>query len=56
MARKARIYALGALHHVIIRGVERKRNPIVKDSQDYGQFLQRPGNLLTETDVPVGCP
>ena len=47
MPRKARIDAPGALHHIIIRGIE--RNPIFKDSQDYSNFLTRLGNILTET-------
>jgi len=33
MPRKARIDAPGALHHIVIRGIERK--PIFKDSLDY---------------------
>ena len=49
MPRKARIDAPGALHHIIIRGIE--RNPIFKDSQDYSNFLTRLGNILTETST-----
>jgi hypothetical protein len=33
MARKSRIDAPGALHHVIVRGIERR--PIFADRQDY---------------------
>jgi putative transposase len=47
MPRKARIDAPGALHHIIIRGIE--RNDIFKDSQDYSNFLTRFGTILTET-------
>jgi len=47
MPRKARIDAPGALHHIIIRGIERK--VIFKDSQDYSNFLNRLKNVLTET-------
>ena len=47
MARKARIDAPGALHHIIIRGIE--RNSIFKDSRDYENFLTRLENILTET-------
>jgi putative transposase len=36
MPRKARIDAPGALHHIVIRGIERK--PIFKDSLDYQNF------------------
>jgi REP element-mobilizing transposase RayT len=49
MPRKARIDAPGALHHIIIRGIERR--PIFKDSLDYERFLKRLGNLLTETST-----
>ena len=34
--RKARVGAPGALHHIIIRGIERK--PIFKDKINYGNF------------------
>jgi hypothetical protein len=34
--RKARVDAPGALHHIIIRGIERK--PIFKDKINYGNF------------------
>jgi putative transposase len=47
MPRKARIDTPGALHHIIIRGIE--RNDIFKDSQDYSNFLTRFGTILTET-------
>ena len=50
MPRKARIDAPGALHHIIIRGIERK--VIFKDSQDYSNFLNRLKNVLTETKTP----
>ena len=50
MPRKARIDAPGALHHIIIRGIERK--PIFKDSQDYNNFLNRLGIILPDTETP----
>jgi len=50
MPKKARIDAPGALHHIIIRGIERK--VIFKDSQDYSNFLNRLRNVLTETKIP----
>ena len=50
MPRKARIDAPGALHHIIMRGIERK--VIFKDSQDYSNFLNRLRNVLTETKTP----
>ena len=49
MPRKARIDAPGALHHIIIRGIERK--PIFKDNRDYQNFIERLGNILTDTDT-----
>ncbi len=42
--------APGALHHVIIRGIERK--VIFKDAKDYRNFLDRLGLILTETETP----
>ena len=42
MPRKARIDAAGALHHIAIRGIERK--PIFKDGKDYRGFLDHMGH------------
>jgi REP element-mobilizing transposase RayT len=50
MPRQARIDAPGALHHVIIRGIERKA--IFKDAKDYRNFLDRLDLVLTETETP----
>jgi len=36
--RKARVDSPGALHHIIIRGIERK--PIFKDKIDYRAFIE----------------
>ena len=41
--------APGALHHIAIRGIERKA--IFKDKQDYHSFLDRMGNLLKESST-----
>jgi len=49
MPRKARIDAPGALHHIVIRGIERK--PIFKDEQDYNNFLNRMGRILKESST-----
>jgi putative transposase len=49
MPRKARIDAPGALHHIIVRGIE--KNPIFKDFRDYENFLTRLGTILTETST-----
>jgi putative transposase len=47
MPRKAREDAAGALHLIIIRGIERK--PIFKDKIDYGNFIDRLGKILVDT-------
>jgi len=50
MPRKARIDAPGALHHIIIRGIEQK--PIFKDSLDYQNFIDRLAKILNSTSTP----
>jgi len=52
MPRKARLDALGTLHHVIIRGIERR--PIVDDDKDRENFVSRLGDLAAET-AKIGC-
>ena len=47
MPRKARIDYPGGVHHLIIRGIERKR--IFQDDQDRDAFLDRMGILLLES-------
>ena len=49
MPRKARIDAPGALHHIIVRGIE-KRN-IFLDDTDRNSFLDRLGKILLETNT-----
>lgn len=49
MPRNARIDVPDALHHIIVRGIE--RSPILKDLQDYENFLTRLGTILTETST-----
>jgi hypothetical protein len=49
MPRKARIDAPGALHHIIVRGIERKA--IFKDRHDRDNFLERLGTILTESST-----
>ncbi|MBW1981574.1 MAG: transposase [Deltaproteobacteria bacterium] len=51
MPRQARIDAPGALHHIIIRGIE--RNKIFHDNKDRNDFLARMGDILKETST--GC-
>ena len=50
MPRKARIDAPGALQHIVIRGIEKKR--IFRGAKDYQNFLERLGNIFTETTTP----
>jgi putative transposase len=50
MARKSRIDAPGAVHHIIIRGIE--RSSIFIDSQDYQNILERLGDILTDSSTP----
>ncbi len=49
MPRKARLDAPGVLHHIIIRGIERRK--IFKDDQDLKDFLNRLSILLPETQT-----
>jgi REP element-mobilizing transposase RayT len=49
MPRKSRIDAPGALHHIIIRGIE--RNNIFKDKLDRKNFLNRLGDLLPDSQT-----
>ncbi|MBC8433633.1 MAG: transposase [Desulfobacterales bacterium] len=50
MPRKARIDAPGALHHIICRGIE--NGDIFTDNADRNNFLDRLGNILSETKTP----
>ena len=49
MPRKARIDAPGALHHIIVRGIERQR--IFSDDYDRDNFIERLGDIVTETQT-----
>jgi len=49
MPRKSRIDAPGALHHAIIRGIERKA--IFQDEADRENFLDRLEHILTDSDA-----
>jgi len=51
MPRKSRIDAPGALHHIIVRGIERRK--IFLDDTDRNNFLDRIGGIITETKT--GC-
>jgi len=48
MPRQARIDAPGALHHIVIRGIERRG--IFQDDEDRKDFLERLSGLLQEVD------
>ena len=49
MPRQSRIDAPGAIHHVIIRGIERRM--IFQDNSDQEAFLDRLGKILTESST-----
>ncbi|MCD6585690.1 MAG: transposase [Desulfobacteraceae bacterium] len=49
MPRKARIDAPGAVHHIIVRGIERHK--IFRDDHDRDNFLKRLGDLVIETQT-----
>jgi putative transposase len=50
MPRKARIDAPGAVHHIIVRGIERRR--IFRDELDRERFLVKLGEVLTDSHTP----
>ena len=50
MPRKARIDAPGALHHIILRGIE--DSAVFRDDTDCENFLDRLGRLLIESSTP----
>jgi len=51
MPRRARLDAPGTLHHVIVRGIEKRR--IVDDDKDRRQFIERLGNLSQNTQTAI---
>ena len=50
MPRKSRIDGPGALHHIIVRGIERKA--IFRENRDRDEFLERLGRNLEESRTP----
>ncbi len=48
MPRTARLDTPGLLHHVMIRGIERRK--IFRDDKDREEFIERPSVLLLETE------
>lgn len=51
MPRKARLDAPGTLHHVIIRGIERRR--IVDSKIDRKDFVSRMGEIAIDTETSI---
>jgi putative transposase len=51
MPRQARLDAPGTLHHVIIRGIEKRR--IFDDDEDKKSFLSRLDGLVRETKTRI---
>ncbi len=51
MPRQARLDAPGTLHHVIIRGIEKRR--IVDRDEDRQDFVSRMGNTASETGTVI---
>ena len=51
MQRQARLDAPGTLHHIMVRGIERKN--IVDDDKDRKEFVSRMGELSSETGTII---
>ncbi|MEW6326671.1 MAG: transposase [Thermodesulfobacteriota bacterium] len=51
MPRQARLDAPGALHHIMIRGIN--KSAIFKDNQDKTRFLERLGEIILEAGCAV---
>jgi hypothetical protein len=51
MPRRARLDVSGTLHHVIVRGIEKRR--IVNDVADRKNFVKRMGELAAETGTAI---
>jgi putative transposase len=51
MPRQARLDAPGTLHHVIVRGIEKRR--IVDDRADRESFVSRMGQIASEAETPI---
>ncbi len=50
MPRRSRIDTAGALHHVMVRGIE--RGTIFRNDSDRNHFLERLGEILQDTKTP----
>lgn len=51
MPRQARLDASGTLHHVIVRGIEKRK--IVDDTTDRKNFVSRMGQIAADTDTAI---
>jgi REP element-mobilizing transposase RayT/predicted HTH domain antitoxin len=51
MPRQARLDAPGTLHHVVVRGIERRQ--IVNDNRDRSDFVSRMGKIAAETQTLI---
>jgi len=51
MPRQARLDAPGTLHHIIVRGIERRR--IVDDNKDRDKFVSRLGDIAFDTKTII---
>ncbi|CAB1065474.1 hypothetical protein D1BOALGB6SA_10271 [Olavius sp. associated proteobacterium Delta 1] len=51
MPRRARLDAPGTLHHVMVRGIERRR--IVNDVADRKNFVKRLAELCVDTKTRI---
>ena len=49
MPRRSRIDAAGALHHVMVRGIERAA--VFRNDADLYHFLERLGEILQDTQT-----
>jgi REP element-mobilizing transposase RayT len=53
MPRQARLDAPGALHHIIVRGIEKRG--IVDDKVDRDNFVSRMGQVAHETETVISA-
>ena len=51
MPRQARLDVPGALHHIMVRGIN--KSAIFRDDQDRSRFLDRLGENIVETQSSV---
>lgn len=51
MPRQARLDTPGTLHHVIIRGIEKRK--IVNDRKDREDFVNRMGEIASDTETNI---